>query len=140
MNRYRDQWTGFTLEFFAAVFLIGLIAAVMLTLYRSTTKTADEGILVAQLRALRMQQKLFRVVHGREPNDLKELVYDDYSVFPLGGAGREGGAAADLWKPGAVLAVAANRSGDPVDPWGAPYVMDPETKRIYSGTKNYETW
>ena len=140
MNRYQDQWTGAALEISAAVFLIGLIAAVMLVLYQSSVKRADEGILQSQLRALRMQKKLFRVVHGREPSDLKELVYDDYSTFPAGGRDMEGTTTAGLFKPAAVLAVAVNRFGDPVDPWGAPYVMDPVTKRIHSATKNYENW
>ena len=140
MNRYKDQWTGHALESLAALLLAAVAAAMILAVYRGHMKAADEDVLKAQLQALRNQQKVFRVVHGRDPADLLELVYDSYSAFPLGAREEERAPITALIEPGAVMSVAVDRMESPVDPWGTPYEVDPVTGRIHSGTPDYENW
>lgn len=140
MNRYKGVWISSTFELIVAVFLVALAAAFMLSAYRAARVTADEGILTAQLRALRMQEKLFRVVHGKRPVDLRELVNDSYSRFPMGAKQTDRQPVTGLVEPEAVLAAAADEDGFPVDPWGRRYEVDPVTGRIHAVAGNYEDW
>jgi type II secretory pathway pseudopilin PulG len=140
MNRYKGEWIASTFELLVAVLLAALVAAVMLSVYRAGLQTADEGILRAQLRALRMQGKLFRAVHGHAPQDLRELITDSYSQFPMGAAAKNEQPGTILLKPEVVQSVAMDEVGYPVDPWGKRFEMEPGTGRIHSVTKHYEDW
>jgi len=87
-----------------------------------------------------MQEKLFTIVNGRGPVDMKELVNDDYSLFPMGGRPLKQQPSAGMLKSEAVLAAAVDKEGYPVDPWGNRYQIQPGTGRIHSATEGYEAW
>ena len=127
-------------ETIAGVGVLMIIFTFMLSVYIGQVHRADEGILRAQLRAMRMQIKLFRVVRGRWPLDTRELVQDPLGVFPLGAADIPQEPASRLLKTGPVLAVAADSDGYPIDPWGIRFVYEPLTGRVRSGMEGYESW
>lgn len=127
-------------ETIAGVAVLMIIFAFMLSIYIGQIHRADDGILRAQLRALRMQAKLFRVVRGRWPQDTRELVQDSLSTFPLGAADIPQEPVTRMLKAGPVLAVAVDGDGYPIDPWGNRFVYERLTGRIRSGMEGYESW
>ncbi|GBE14901.1 MAG TPA: hypothetical protein ENH32_02115 [Proteobacteria bacterium] len=136
----RDDVGASATETVVSVGVLMIIFALMLSVYSGQVHRADEGILRAQLRALRMQAKLFKVVRGRWPRDTRELVQDSLSIFPLGAADLPEEPASKLLKPGPVLAVAADGDGYPIDPWGNRFVYERLTGHIRPGTEDYESW
>jgi len=140
VTRPGDDAGASAVETIAGVAVLMIIFAFMLSIYSGQVHRADEGILRAQLRALRMQAKLFKVVRGRWPQDTKELVQDPLSIFPLGAANLPQEPASRMLKAGPVLAVAADEDGYPVDPWGNRFVYERLTGRIRSGMEGYESW
>jgi type II secretory pathway pseudopilin PulG len=140
VSRYRGERIGSTFEILVAVFMAALAATFIVSLYLAQMKRVEEGVLRAQLRAFRMQQRLFTVVNGRGPRDLKELVNDSYSLFPLGAREVKEQPSTGMVSPEAVMSTAVDEQDHPVDPWGNRYVIDPVTGRIHSVTKSYEDW
>lgn len=127
-------------EAIIAASMVALAAALVLSFYLGQVKAAEEGILKAQLAALRSQRRVFRVVNGREPADLRELVQEDHSIFPMGAHELPQQPGTAMLRPEAVEAAGADRDLYPVDPWGKRYSIEPVSGRIHSVTPGYEDW
>lgn len=140
MSSFGGERIGVTFEIMVGSLLVLTAGALVTAFFMTQVRKADEGVLKAQLRAYRTQQRVFTVVHGRMARDLKELVNDSYSMFPLGGRELEQQPSSGLLDPDAVRAVAVDAGDHPIDPWGNRYVIDPATGRIHSVTEGYEDW
>ncbi len=123
----------------ATVLVMGLFA-LMIALYSSAVSRAEEGVLRAQLHALRNQERVFRAVSGRHPRDLLELVRSSLSLFPLGTADLAIAPVSRALREEAVRPAAMDGAGYPVDPWGNRYAYDASTGRVRSATPGRERW
>jgi len=127
-------------ELLAAVAVLMGIFGIMLSIYGTQVGRANEGILTAQLRALRAQVRVFRVLKGRWPYDTKELVGSSISLFPLGALDLDEAPVSKVLKEGPVIAYAMDDMGYPVDPWGNRYAYDPVNGKIGSALEKYAGW
>lgn len=140
MSRYGGERIGISFEIMVGSLLVMVAGAFVASFFLTQIRKADEGVLKAQLRAFRTQQKVFTVVNGRAAWDMKELVNDSFSMFPLGGQDLEQQPGSGLLDPEAVRAAAIDMDDHPIDPWGNRYTIDPATGRIHSVTEGYEDW
>ena len=118
----------------AACLLLG-VAAVMIVIYLAAVERAQDGVAVARLRALRTQERVFRVMVGRRPRDLRELVESHWSLFPLGTAGLAVEPVSLALRAQEVDPTAMDAAGYPVDPWGRRFAYDPATGGIRCATQ-----
>ncbi len=123
----------------ALVVLMGMFA-VMLAVYGSQMRRINEGIMTAQLRAMRTQVRVFRAVKGRWPEDIKELVHSPWNMFPLGAFDVEEEPVTRILKEEIEINYAVDELGFPVDPWGGRYAYDPENGKVGSAQERYSDW
>lgn len=123
----------------ALVVLMGIFA-VMLTLYGSQMRRINEGILMVQLRAMRTQIRVFKVIKGRWPEDTRELVRSPWNMFPLGAFDVDEEPVTKILKEDIEKKYAADDMGYPVDPWGSRYVYDMGTGKVRSAQERYSDW
>lgn len=127
-------------ELLAAVAVMMGIFGMMLSIYGTQVRRTNEGILVAQLRAMRAQARVFRVLMGRWPGDTRELVESRLSLFPLGAHDLDEAPVSKVLKDEPVIAYAVDETGFPVDPWGIRYAYDPLSGKIGSAQDKYADW
>ncbi len=127
-------------ELLAAVAVLLGIFGIMLSVYGTQVRRANEGIMTAQLSAMRVQVRVFRVLEGRWPDDTRELVGSRFSLFPLGALDLDEAPVSKILKDEPVMAYAADDMGYPVDPWDNRYAYDPVTGKIGSALEKYAGW
>ncbi|PIR21182.1 MAG: hypothetical protein COV45_00110 [Deltaproteobacteria bacterium CG11_big_fil_rev_8_21_14_0_20_47_16] len=87
-------------------------------------KAEKEQAMIYQLKQLREAVQLYEMVQKAKPIDLKAamVVTIDGKVVPI------------QW------AFEKDASGNPLDPFGAPYRFDTKSGWVKSGTAGYESW
>jgi type II secretory pathway pseudopilin PulG len=137
---YRKEIGVTAPELLVVVAVLMGIFGIMLSIYGTQVRRANEGILTAQLRAMRAQARVFRVLSGNWPDDTKELVNSRLSLFPLGALDLEEAPVSKILEDEPVIAYAVDDMGYPVDPWGNRYAYDPVTGKIISSMEKYADW
>lgn len=111
--------------------LVAGLTGVFMTTYGRMIQEARETALKMDLVNIRLSIQLYRVLTGRYPGDLKELLSTRFLV-PT----KEGTIFSDQYLKTQTL----DPSGYPIDPFGERYLYSPAKGNLSSGTAGYEYW
>ena len=129
---------GFTvLEALIALFVVGLLFGILVARGKAVVRAARESAVKAELVNIRTSIQLFRMLNGRNPKSLNELVEKDVMLPARIGPGPYSGS---LIKRKYLLANAVDRNGNVLDPFGGHFSYDPARGEVKSGTKGCELW
>lgn len=128
----RGEQAGFTVfDTLLVCILIAGLMAVWMAYYGQMIRQAKETALQTDLSSIRLSIQLYRLLNGRYPGDLKELLTRRF-LMPT----KEGTIFNDQY----LRAQALDHRGYPVDPFGERYRYDPVLGRVSPGTRGYENW
>jgi Tfp pilus assembly protein PilE len=110
---------------------VGVLAGFFIPPYQRMAREAKEAMLQIGLFNLRQGVELYHAVQGRYPETLETLIRKKYAI-----AFRK-----DTFFSGEYLsAMAVDREGRLIDPFGSRYRYDDKTGVVASGTIGYEGW
>ncbi len=115
--------------------LIGVLIGVVIPRYERIAQAAREAALRTGLTNIRTSIKLFQILNKRNPASLRELL-ETKVLLPV----HEYPAGAEFLNQYYLMHLALDERGNPVDPFGDPFVYDPVRGEVRSATKGYETW
>jgi Tfp pilus assembly protein PilE len=126
------------LETLLVLILLAALLVVAVERYSSYVRPVKETALATELSNLRRAVNYFAMMNGRLPASLRELAEKNIEVMRRPAIA---GAEYEIVVVGRyVEGMAADAAGNPLDPFGNPYVYDAATGRVRSGTRGYETW
>lgn len=111
--------------------LIAIFFVVLIPRYERVARDARETALRMGLTNIRSSIQLYVMLNNRPPESLKELLGKRYLV-PT----KEGTIFTDQY----LRALAMDKDGYPIDPFGNRYSYEPKYGKISSTTKGYERW
>lgn len=123
MSTKRPIW-----EWLLLVVVIAVSVMLVGSVFRYQVKIDRQNTMHSQLELLRTSLILYKSIYKSNPSDLKQLVE---GTFTLPG---EEVARRFIDRPPLLV------NGKVVDPFGSPFLYDPATGWIKSGTKGYEFW
>lgn len=108
------------------VVLIAIAATVLFVRVHLTDKSAKEGALIDQLRAVRSSVQLYLTLNKSMPENLTILTTEKYTIgdkmgFYLGG-------------------VTVDNENYPLDAFGNRFTYNPSNGEVHSTTKGFESW
>jgi type II secretory pathway pseudopilin PulG len=112
------------------ILIAGMIAGFM-SYYGRMIQEARETALRTGLANIRLSIQLYRVLNGRYPVHLKELLSKRF-LMPT----KEGTIFGDHY----LRAHALDQNGYPIDPFGQRYHYNASLGRVASSTSGYENW
>lgn len=107
------------------------LALALFSYYGPMVRAARETALQVGLVNIRTAIQIYRLHQGALPADLRELLETRY-ITP----NHEGSVFKGVYLRGQAL----DRKGDPVDPFGYPYIYDATTGTVHSQTPRYQGW
>jgi competence protein ComGC len=116
--------------------LIGILIGVVIPKYQRVAHEAQEVALKTELANIRLSITLFKMLNGRNPVSLKELI-DKKVMLPA----RIGGSyTGSIFKESYLMKNAVDAAGNKVDAYGNPFIYDSTRGEVKSSTKGYENW
>ncbi|MFH0886681.1 MAG: hypothetical protein V1843_00790 [bacterium] len=113
-----------------------LSACLVLVFIAGTTALLDKGLHAAQLTALKMELGgmrhsiyLYKILNSKYPSKLSDLILEGY-ILPL----------AERRPRPYYVSANMNLASNPMDPFGHMYDYNPNTGRVWSTSKGYETF
>jgi len=129
---------GFTaLDALITLSLIAVLFGVVVPRYQRVAQEARETAIQAELANIRTSIRLFRMIQGMNPHDLRELM--EREVLLPARVGRARGEEA-LFKKTYLMPHAVDDRGNVLDAFGNPFSYDRENGTVRSGTAGYEDW
>jgi type II secretory pathway pseudopilin PulG len=117
--------------------LICVLIGVVVPRYQRIAHAAQEEALRTELVNIRSSIILFKVLNGRNPQNLRELIEKNV-LLPA----RIGPATfnSSIFKKKYLMANAVDAQGNILDAFGSPFTYDFPAGEVRSGTKGYERW
>jgi type II secretory pathway pseudopilin PulG len=123
-------------EALIALCVIGVLAGVVISRYQRVTTEARATAVKTELTNVRTAVMLFKMLNGRNPDNLREMI-DKNVILPARiGIGYSG----SFFKQKYLLANAVNDRGDVMDAYGNALAYDPTRGEVRSTTRGCETW
>jgi type II secretory pathway pseudopilin PulG len=117
--------------------LIGILIGVVIPRYQRIAHEAQETALKMGLSNIRTSIKLFRMLNGRNPKSLQELIEKNIMIPARTGAEPYMGS---IFKQKYLMQQVIDANGNILDPFGNPFVFDEMTGQVRSTTKGCESW
>lgn len=117
--------------------LIGILIGVVIPKYQRVAREAQEVALKTGLSNIRTSITLFRMLNGRNPDSLHELIMKDVILPARTGTGPYTGS---IFKQKYLLQQAIDTKGNILDSFGNPFIYDSVQAEVRSSTKGCETW
>jgi type II secretory pathway pseudopilin PulG len=134
----RGSRKGFTsLDALIALCLIGILTGIVIPKYQRVAHEAQKVALKTGLSNIRTSITLFRMLNGRNPDSLHELIEKDVMLPARIGTGPY---ADSIFKQKYLLPQAIDTKGNMLDSFGNPFLYDSVQAEVRSSTKGYETW
>ena len=134
---WRGNQEGFTIiDALITLFLIGILIGIVIPKYQQVAHEAQEVALKTGLSNIRTSIALFRMLNGRNPYSLHELIEKDVMLPARIGTGYAG----SVFKQKYLLPQAIDTQGNIVDAFGNPFIYDTVQAEVRSSTKGCETW
>jgi competence protein ComGC len=116
--------------------LVGILIGVVIPKYQRVAREAQEAALKTELSNIRLSITLFRMLNGRNPASLKELI-EKKVMLPA----RIGGVySGSIFRESYLMKNAVDAEGNKVDAYGNPFIYDSTRGEVKSSTKGYENW
>lgn len=116
--------------------LIGILIGVVIPNYQRVAREAQEAALKAELANIRTSIRLFKMVNGRYPTSLREMI-EKKVMMP---AQLGGGITGSIFKESYLMMNAVDAQGNKIDAYGNSFVYDSRRGEVNSSTKGYENW
>lgn len=132
------QQKGLTvLEAVITLCLIGVLFGVFVSIYPRMAREAQETALRSGLSNIRASIRLFRMLNGRDPRSLAELVEKEVLMPARVGADAPSGS---VFQQKYLMERSVDKQGNIVDPFGNPFAYDPLRGEVKATTAGYENW
>lgn len=120
-----------TYEALIVMMLGGILLIVAINTFLGSVRLAKEAALRAELGNIRTSVSLYVFLNTHFPESLREMVEKRY-VLPYQEEG--------FIKRSYLETASVDKGGNPLDPFGNPYVYDGKGGGVRSSTKGYEAW
>ncbi len=127
-----------TIEAVVSLCLIGILIGVVIPKYKRVAHVAQETALKAGLTNIRTSIKLFKMLNGRNPRSLNELIEQNVMLPARIGKGPYSGPV--FFNQKYLEMEAIDSQGYLLDPFGNHYTYDAIQGEVKSSTKGYEAW
>ncbi|OGW33694.1 MAG: hypothetical protein A2X58_02690 [Nitrospirae bacterium GWC2_56_14] len=117
--------------------LIGILIGVVILKYQRVAREAQEVALKTGLSNIRTSITLFRMLNGRNPVSLQELI--EKNVM-LPARIENGPYTGSIFKRKYLLQQAIDAKGNILDSFGNPFIYNSVQAEVRSSTKGCETW
>jgi len=134
---YRKQKGMTVVEAVIALCVIGLLTGVVISKYQRTVKAARESAVKAELANVRTSIQLFRMLNGRNPKSLTELIEKNVMLPARVGADQYSGS---FFKQKYLTANIVDKKGNMLDAFGNYFCYDPVRGEVRSSTKGCDIW
>ncbi len=137
MNRFRLTERGRSVfETLLVLLIVGAALLLAMERFASSARSLKEKALTMELANLRRAVVQHAVLEKKLPDNLVELMEDNMEVpspwlqdeYKIKVVGKF------------VEGAASDEAGRPLDPFGAAYLYDPATGRVWSATEGYANW
>ena len=118
--------------------LIGLLTGVVIPKYQQVARAAQESALKAELSNIRTSIRLFKMLNGRNPDSLKEMM--EKKVLLPGRLGSAPSYSGSIFEERYLLKNALDHEGNKLDAFGNPFLYDRDRGEVKSSTKEFENW
>ena len=117
--------------------IIGVLFGIVIARYQRVYHEARKTALRSELTNIRSSIDLFRMLNGRNPRDLTELMEKNV-VFParIGQDSFTG----SIWEQKYLMSSAVDEDGIILDAFGNPFQYNPVSAEVRATTKGYEDW
>jgi type II secretory pathway pseudopilin PulG len=130
---------GFTIvDAVISLCLIGILIGVVIPRYERVARKAQEVALKTALVNIRTSIKLFKILNGRNPQNLKEMIEKEVMLPARIGSDKYTGAI--FFKESYLIEYAVDKEGNIIDAFGNPFIYDAPKGEVRTITKGYETW
>ncbi|MBM3252429.1 MAG: hypothetical protein FJZ11_06625 [Candidatus Omnitrophica bacterium] len=119
------------IEFLIVLCVIFIFLGVFAIYANVNLRAARETALKNELNNIRMSVELYRVINGRLPEDLVNLVNQEFTLRAPDGT---------ILKKQFLKPFRVDKEGYLLDPFMNRYVYISQDGKITSGTKRYESW
>jgi len=117
--------------------LIGLLSGVFIPRIQQVTRTARESALKAELSNIRTSIRLYKMLNGKNPDSLKELI--EKKIVQPGRIG-PGLYSDSFFDEHYLLKNAVDETGNKLDAFSNPFLYDHNLGSVRTTTQGYETW
>lgn len=117
--------------------IIGVLIGIVIPKYQRMAHEAQEAALKSELSNIRTSIELFRMLNGRYPNSLNELIEKNVMLPAKIGSNPYTGSILDQKY---LMLNAVDEKGNIIDPFGSPFEYDLFRGEVRATTKGYETW
>jgi Tfp pilus assembly protein PilE len=130
---------GFTIiDAVITLCLVGILIGVVIPKYQRVAREARDTAVRAELANIRASINLFRLLNGRNPLSLKEMVEKKVMLPARVGSDKYTGSI--FLKESYLMAYAVDKEGNIIDSFGNPFFYDAIKGEVRSSTKAYENW
>ncbi len=115
---------------------IGILIGVVIPKYQQVAHEAQEAALKTELANIRTSIRLFKMLNGRNPESLRDMI-EKKVILP---ARIGGGYSGSIFKESYLMKNAIDAEGNKVDAFGNSFLYDSRRGEVSSSTKGYENW
>ncbi len=127
-----------TVEAVVSLCLIGILIGVIIPKYKRMAHAAQETALKTGLTNIRTSIKLFKLLNGRNPRSLNELIEQNVMLPARIGKGPYSGPV--FFNQKYLKMEAVDTQGYLLDPFGNHYTYDAILGEVKSSTEGYDAW
>jgi type II secretory pathway pseudopilin PulG len=124
-------------ETLLALCLMGIFVGIVVFQYQRVTREARETAVKTELTNIRTSMQLFKMLNGRNPTSLNELMNKKIMLPAKIGSDAYTGSIFDRKY---LMANAVDKQGNLVDAFGNNFLYDPLRGEVRASTKGCETW
>ena len=135
---FKDDQGLTVLDAIITLCLIGILIGVVIPKYRHVARVAQETAVKTALVNIRTSINLFRMLNGRNPQDLKEMI--EKKVILPARVGSDKYTGSIFLKKSYLMEYAVDKEGNIVDAFGNPFIYDASTGEVRTTTEGYEAW
>ena len=136
-SRLRNRKGLTVIDAAITICLIGVLIGIVIPKYQRMAHEAQEAALKMELSNIRTSIQLFRMLNGRYPNSLNELIEKKVMLPARIGSDPYTGPILDQKY---LMLNAVDEKGNILDAFGNPFLYDLFRGEVRTTTKGYETW
>ncbi len=135
--RFRCQKGLTILDTVITLCLIGILIGFVIPKYQQVARAAQEAALKAELSNIRQSIMLFKMLNGRNPASLQEMMEKKVLLPARTGSAPGSGS---FFEDRYLLKNALDAEGHKLDAFGNPFYYDGSRGEVRSTTQGFETW
>jgi type II secretory pathway pseudopilin PulG len=125
-------------ETVVALCIIGVLTGVVIVKYRQVTRAAQDSAVRTALGNIRTSIQFFKMINGRNPQSLKEMV-EKKAMLPAR-TGHDKYSGPIFLNESYLMEYATDKTGNIIDVFGNPFAYDAIKGEVRSTSRGYESW